>query len=295
VQSNIQQAREALGSQLRALRRSAGLNGKTLADRLGWPASKVSKVELGQQSPTPAELVAWATATGAPEVADALTGELASLESFYQEFRRRLRSGMRLRQQESLEFEAKARAIRVFNTHHVPGLFQTAEYARHMLAKGARLHEAPNDVDEAVAVRLRRQDVLYRPGKEFHFVVTEAVLRSGAAAPNEVMMAQLDRLVAATTLGSSVKFGVIPFEAEWPVFLDHGFWIIDGDFVIVETLAAELRLTRPGEVEIYANVFDRLAQIAVYGAAARAVITRVLLERSGDSAGSAATAYRPPS
>jgi transcriptional regulator with XRE-family HTH domain len=280
--SNIQQAREALGGRLRALRRDAGLNGKEFAAQLGWTASKVSKLELGQQTPTPADLTAWAEGAGAPDAAEALNGELAALETFYQEYRRRLRSGMRFRQQEAFDTEVKARRIRVFDTHYVTAFFQTADYARAMLTKGARLHGAPDDIDEAVAARLRRQDLLYRPGKQFHLVVSKAVLRSGAAAPTEVMTAQLDRLVAATTLGPNVRLGVIPFDVEWPVFLDHGFWIIDDDFVIVETLAAELRLTRPDEVETYAKVFDQLAAIALYGAAARGVITRVLIARESE-------------
>jgi transcriptional regulator with XRE-family HTH domain len=280
VQSNVQQAREALGAHLRALRRDAGLNGKEFAARLAWMPSKVSKLELGQQTPTPADLSAWADAAGKPEAAQALAGELAALESFYREYRLRLRSGMRARQQEALDNETKARTFRVFNTHYVPAVFQTPEYARHMLAKGARLHGAPDDVDEAVAIRMRRQELLYRPGKTFRLVVSEAVLHSGAAAPPEVMMAQLDRLVAATALGPSVRLGVIPFEEQWPVFLDHGFWIFDDDFVLVETLAAELRLTRPDEIQTYARVFDQLAAIAAYGAAARAIITRVLIDRT---------------
>jgi transcriptional regulator with XRE-family HTH domain len=284
VRSNIQQAREALGAHLRQLRRDAGVNGKEFAARLGWMPSKVSKIELGQQTPTPADLRAWVDAAGSPEAAEALVDELSALESFYREYRRRLRSGMRFRQQEALETESKARQIRVFETHFVPGLFQTREYARHMLAKGARLHGAPNDVEEAVVVRMRRQELLYRPGKKFHFVIGEAVLRSGAAAPRDVMTAQLDRLVAATALGRNVKFGVIPFDVQWPVFLDHGFWIIDGDFVIVETLAAELRLTKPDEIQTYAKVFDQLAAIASYGAAARSVITKVLIDREHESA-----------
>jgi len=283
LQANVQQAREALGAHLRQLRRDTGLNGKDFAARLGWMPSKVSKIELGQQTPTPADLDAWVDAAGRPDTAAALRDELAALESFYREYRRRLRSGMRPRQQEALDTETKARRIRVFDTHYVPGPFQTPEYARQMLAKGARLHGAPDDVDEAVAVRMRRQELLYRPGKSFHFVVGEAVLRSGAAAPRTAMVAQLDRLVAATTLGPDVRFGVIPFEVEWPVFLDHGFWIIDDDFVIVETLAAELRLTRPDEVEIYAKVFDQLAAVASYGPAARTVIMRVLVDLAGES------------
>jgi transcriptional regulator with XRE-family HTH domain len=281
--SNIQQAREALGTHLRELRRATGLTGKAFAERLGWMPSKVSKLELGQQTPTTADLSAWVAAAGAPEAAETLAGELAALESFYQEYRRRLRSGMRFRQQEAFDTEAKARVIRVFDTHYVTAFFQTAEYARQMLAKGARLHGAPDDVDEAVAVRLKRQELLYRPGKTFHLVIAEAVLHSEAAAPREVMNAQLDRLVAATTLGPNVRFGIIPFGAQWPVFLDHGFWIIDDDYVIVETVAAELRLTRPEEVATYAKVFDQLAAIAAYGSAARGLINRVLVDRDGQS------------
>jgi len=286
LQPNIQQAREALGTHLRAVRRDAGLNGKQFAAQLGWTASKVSKLELGQQTPTLADITAWAASAGQPAATNALTDELAALESFYQEYRRRLRSGMRFRQQEALDTESRARLIRVFDTHYVTAFFQTAEYARHVLAKGARLHQAPDDVDDAVAVRLKRQELLYRPGKSFHIVVTEAVLRSRAAAGPEVMNAQLDRLVAATTLGPNVKFGVLPFDVQWPVFLDHGFWIIDDDYVIVETLAAELRLTRPDEVVTYAGVFDQLAAIAEYGAAARALITQVLVQQAGKSGGS---------
>ncbi len=280
MQSNIKQAREALGAHLRALRRESGLSGKELASRLGWTASKVSKIELGQQTPRPADIAAWAELTGRPEAAEALADELGALETFYQEYRRRLRSGMRFRQQEAFDTEAKARSVRVFDMHYVTAFFQTAEYARAMLTKGARLHGAPDDVDEAVAVRLRRQELLYRPGKSFHIVVSEAVLHSGAAAAPHVMTGQLDRLVAATALGPGVKLGVIPFDVEWPVFLDHGFWLIDEDLVIVETIAAELRLTRPDEIQTYARIFDQLASIAVYGSAARALITRVLIDRA---------------
>lgn len=290
MQSNIQQAREALGSHLRQLRRTTGLTGKAFAERLGWLPSKVSKLELGQQTPSPDDLRAWVEAAGQPEAAEALASELAAMESFYQEYRRRLAAGMRFRQQEALDIDTKARLLRVFETHYVPGPLQTEAYARAMLSMGARLHGAPDDVDEAVAVRMRRQELLYRPGKRFHFVLAEGALHSEAAAPREVMNAQLDRLVAATTLGPDVKLGAVPFDVQWPVFLDHGFWIIDNDLVIVETLTAELRLTRPEEVQTYVKVFDQLAALASYGPAARALITRILLEHEADSG----TADRQP-
>ena len=283
MQSNIQQAREALGAHLRQLRRATGLTGKAFAERLGWIPSKVSKLELGQQTPSQEDLRAWVEAASQPEAAEALAAELTAMESFYQEYRRRLATGMRFRQQEAFDIDAKARVLRVFETHYVPGPLQVEGYAHAMLSMGARLHGAPDDVDEAVAVRMRRQQLLYRPGKQFHFVLAEAVLRSEAAAPRDVMNAQLDRLVAATTIGSNIKLEVIPFDVQWPVFLDHGYWVIDSDLVIVETLVAELRLTRPEELQTYLTVFDQLAALASYGAAARAIITRVLLDRERET------------
>jgi Helix-turn-helix domain len=49
--SGLYRAREEFGARLRVLRQEHGLNGKELATVLGWPASKVSKIELGRQRP----------------------------------------------------------------------------------------------------------------------------------------------------------------------------------------------------------------------------------------------------
>ncbi|WP_316526682.1 helix-turn-helix domain-containing protein [Kitasatospora brasiliensis] len=56
------EARLELGRRLRAIRTAAKLDGRTLASRLGWPASKVSKLQLGRQIPTVDDLRARATA-----------------------------------------------------------------------------------------------------------------------------------------------------------------------------------------------------------------------------------------
>jgi hypothetical protein len=123
---------------------------------------------------------------------------------------------------------------------------------------------------------MRRQEVLYRPGRRFHFVVTEAALRYRLC-PAEVMAGQLDRLVSASTL-KTLRFGVIPFEAQLPVAPVHGFWIYDERAVYVEHLTAELKLTQPTEIATYLALFGKLAEVARYDTAARAVITRVLAD-----------------
>jgi hypothetical protein len=75
--------------------------------------------------------------------------------------------------------------------------------------------------------------VIYRTGKRFHFVVTEAVLRY-LLCPPEVTAGQLDRLVSLSTL-TTIRFGVIPFEVQYTVAPVHGFYVYDERMVRVET------------------------------------------------------------
>lgn len=272
--SNLQQAREALGARLRELRRASGLNGKQFAARLGWyGASRVSKLELGQQTPTEKDLVEWTTAAGAPGALAELRMQLNALETFYGEWRRRLFSGVHAAQRSLAELDAETTRFRVFECGAIPGLLQTPEFARWRFDRNAELHRVPATVDEAVRLRMQRQDVLHAPGKSFHFVLTEAALRYGLA-PSEVMVGQLEKLLVATTLRNA-KLGVIPFHVLLGAATQHGFWIHDDRLVLVETYAAELRLTQPGEIELYTRVFDQMAEAAVYGDQARRVISHV--------------------
>ncbi|WP_406304906.1 helix-turn-helix transcriptional regulator [Streptomyces sp. NBC_00885] len=231
--TKIHEAREALGQRLRELRRDASLNGKGLAEALGWPASKVSKIELGKQTPSEADISAWACACGAPDAASALTAALRNLETQYAEWRRQLRDGTKLRQQALAEVDATTRTIRAFENTWVPGLLQTPEYARCRLAEVVDLYGIVNDIDAGVQARMERQNALYQPGRRFHFVITEAVLRYGTA-PRGVMAGQIDRLMSATSL-PSVRLGIVPFGVRLPVSPLHGFWLFDNRIVMVET------------------------------------------------------------
>lgn len=50
VSTDFQNARVALGARLRELRSGAGLNGKEVAETLGWQRSKVSRLETDRKS-----------------------------------------------------------------------------------------------------------------------------------------------------------------------------------------------------------------------------------------------------
>jgi len=274
--SSFQRAREALGLRLRELRRDARLTGRQLAAVYGWHPSKVSKVEGGKQTPSEADIGAWARACGQPELTEELVATLRTLEGQYVEFRRMFRAGQRATQEERGEIEAETGFTRNFEPALVPGLLQTPEYARYRLGEALEEIGAPDDVDDAVAARMQRQQVLYRAGKRFHFVFTEAVLRYRLCPP-EVLAGQLDRLVSLSTL-TTIKFGVIPFENQLPVAPVHGFYLYDERVVYVEHLTAELKLTQPSEIATYLTFFNQLAESARYGADARVVITRALAD-----------------
>lgn len=272
--TSVHEARVALGKRLRELRQAANLSGRRLAELLSWPPSKVSKLENGRQTPTDDDIRGWTRETGSEGETEALLASLHTLEIQHSEWQRQLRTGLKPHQQEIAELDAKTRLFRAFEPTFIPGLLQTAEYARYRFAQSITVFKVRNDINEAVAARVKRQEILYRPDKRFHFVLTEAALRYRLCPP-EVMLGQLDRLISLAAL-PNVKVGVIGFETAYVIAPAHGFWLLDDDRVMVETFSAELNLAQPQEIALYSGVFDSLAAIASYGRSARAIITRVI-------------------
>jgi hypothetical protein len=54
------------------------------------------------------------------------------------------------------------------------------------------------------------------------------------------------------------------------------FFMHDDAQVNIELVSGWLRITQPGEVEMYAEAFARLAETAVYGSVARALINEAI-------------------
>lgn len=272
--SNVLEARNALGKRLRELRLRAGLSGRELAESLSWARSKVSKLENGHQTPTDNDIRAWTGATDSENEAESLLVSLHTLEVQHADWQRILRSGIRPRQNKLAELDRQTKLFRAFEVTVIPGLLQTPGYARARFAESIRRLKVPNDIDEAVQGRIARQEILHRPDKRFHFVLTEAALRYRLCPP-DVMLSQLGHLISLTAL-PNVRLGVISFETKYVTSPWHGFWIYDNDKVLVETMSAALDLRQPEEIEIYSGAFDQLAAVASYGRSARAIITRAI-------------------
>jgi transcriptional regulator with XRE-family HTH domain len=272
--ANVHQARLALGRRLRELRLRAGLTGVQLAETLSWPQSKVSKLETARQAPIDDDIHAWTQATSAETETEALLTALHTLEAQHAEWQRVFRPGLQPHQNQLAELDTKTRLFRVFEATVVPGILQTAEYAKARLAQGAILFGTPDDVDQAVAARMKRQELLYTPDRRFHFVITEAALRLRLCPP-QVMLAQLDRLVTLSAL-PNVRLGIIAAATHYVIGPWHGFWLRDDTRVLVETYSAELTLTQQTEIDLYTRIFEHFATMATYGRPARAIITKVI-------------------
>lgn len=273
MSTDYQQARAALGARLRELRFTCPdgrLTGQELAQRLGWPGSKVSKLENGKQTATPEDLKAWANATGQPGTYTELAARLAGFESHIRSWRRALANGFKpLHEGLSAEIDRTSR-MWVWEESVIPGLLQTPEYARHVIQRYAELLGGASDVEAAVRSRAQRQEWLYRPGRKLHVLIWEAALRS-LICPPSVLAAQLDRLTGMLGM-DTVELGVIPFTAPVKIVPANGFWVLDDRLVVTEDWHAELWLDDADNITLYAKVWRTLGESAVYGADAHNII-----------------------
>jgi transcriptional regulator with XRE-family HTH domain len=271
---SISAGRLALGDRLRQYRMTAGLSGSELARRLGWQNSKVSRIELARQGVTDADITAWC---GPCQISDdeaaALHDELRAIRMEEARLSGALRAGHAAVQHEVEDREAHATRIRVFDHAVVPGLAQTPEYARQLFIRLAELRDTPRDADAAVAVRMRRQQVLYDPNRQVEMLVTEAALRYPPCT-KEAMAGQIDRLLGLASL-STVWFGIIPLDTPLTVLPLHGFWIFDDSLATVEILNTEMATTDPEDVALYQKVFDELKAASVTQERARQVLLRL--------------------
>jgi transcriptional regulator with XRE-family HTH domain len=276
VTSAVHQAREALGHRLRDLRRDAGLTGVQLAEHAGWHSSKVSKIEYGKQTPSEDDIRTWCQHTNAGDQVPDLIAAVRHIEAMYVEWRRMLGAGTRRRQRASQKLEAQTRLMRWYEPVLIPGILHTAGYAEAVMRRVIDFYEVPDDLDAGVAARIQRQQILYRGDHRFHFIIAQQAL-STTVGDSDVMIGQLDRLLAVMSM-PRVTLGVIPTCADYVVPTNQ-FILYDNRLVHVETISAELTITPPREISLYAAAFDALHRQALYGAAARNLVTEALDHR----------------
>ncbi|WP_327066219.1 DUF5753 domain-containing protein [Kitasatospora sp. NBC_01302] len=273
--SRVQEARLALGQRLREIRKDSGLTARALAARASWHESKCSRLEHGHTMPSDADLRTWTLYCGVPELAGDLIATARGIDGAYVEWRRIERPGLKRAQEAVRPLFERTRRFRMYQSCVIPGILQTAEYTRAVLDTIVALRDVHNDVEEAVAVRMERQSMLHTGHHRFAIVIEEWVLRS-LIGDVDVMATQLRRLIALASI-PSVSLGVVPLGrlrgGGWPV---ESFTVYDDAQVNVELVSAHLTVTSPGEIDAYVRAFTELEELAVHGAAARALITSAI-------------------
>lgn len=277
--SPLNPRRARLAARLRAVRAMAFRSGSAFAQAADWAQSRVSKLETGTQLPTEADIRHWVAITRrGPEVETELLELLSAARLEHVTARDAVRAGGLASRQAYLGgLEAGVTRIAEYQQAIIPGLVQTAAYARELLALpgGPATHgSSASDIEAMVSERIRRQEILYQSTKTIQFVIAEAALHS-APGSLETLQGQLDRLIAVAGL-STVDLGIVPLQIPMAALPVSSFTIHDDGLVLIETLTAEQRLDDPAEVAVYVDVFNRLRNAAVVENDAIALIQQIM-------------------
>ncbi|MFF8447669.1 helix-turn-helix domain-containing protein [Streptomyces leeuwenhoekii] len=183
--------RMVVGGALRVRREQLGMKQEEVAQLLGRSTSKVSRIESGQHQFKEEDLARFFAIylVTDPEEQSQLRelAKQANQMPWWQPW-----AGVTQRHlQAVVSFEDMAQRIRSYEPQHLPGLLQTEEYARALIASGggdARQREA------LVTFRMERQMRFQRAEKKLICVVDEGALMRGYGTPR-IMRQQLEHLL----------------------------------------------------------------------------------------------------
>lgn len=181
-----------------------------------------------------------------------------------------------------LGLEQAASVIRSYEVQFVPGLLQTREYARAVIALG-HPGAPPERIGRRLELRMERQRFLHssRPPHVWA-VIDEAALRRPVGGP-ETMRGQLEHLIALCDL-PHVTVHVMPFEAGGHAAAGGPVTLLRlperelPDVVYLEQLIGATYPAEADEVEYYRHVIDRLVTDAVPGSRTRSILLGMLEE-----------------
>jgi transcriptional regulator with XRE-family HTH domain len=277
AQPDTPSARERqLARELRRLRVGVGLNGRDVADRLDWSASKVSRIETSR------------TGVSAPDLERLL--ELYRVDDDRARYLRRLAPSARSKgwwdayaadelssgYATLIRLESGSRALQCYCALVPHALLQTPDYVRHVILSGTD-RPLPTEVDRRVQICRRRQELLTRgEGEEplqLSAVIDEAVLRRPVTNPDgspdiAVMRGQLESLVDVAN-SPNVTIQVLPFTAGLPPVTAGSFSILESlatgapDVVYLENKTRIFFIETETEVHRYTQQFDQLSAMAL--------------------------------
>jgi transcriptional regulator with XRE-family HTH domain len=257
----------AFAEELRAHRAQTGMSRDELAAKVSYSPSLIAMIETGRRSPSKrlGELL---------DVVFSLPGTFSRLE-------KRLRDvPFPTSFRPFVSHEAEAKALRSYENALIPGLFQTEAYARAVLA--TRPNTSDDEVEELVAARIQRQDVLGRGEPPLIWSLVDEAALHREVGTTEIMHGQLGHL-AGVSRRPNVTIQVVPYSAGPHSGLLGAFVIAELDDAVpiayLETAAEGETVQDPSVLARLALIFDTLRSKALPDVASRALIMKVAEER----------------
>jgi transcriptional regulator with XRE-family HTH domain len=274
--------RRQLGRFLRELRGAAGLTARAAARELERSEPTLWRIETGQTAVRSLDVKAMCDLYGAaPDMTMALMALARETKArgWWQAYGDVVPEWLDL----YIGLEAAVARIDWYEPDVVPGLFQTADYAR-ALRRVQFTDEAEDEIDRRVQLRLTRQAIVRRPIDPplLRVALRESVLRCPVGG-TETMAAQLDRLAEASEL-PNVSLRVVPFSAGFhPGMMSGAFEILrfpvnamgedtEPPTVYSDLYTGALYLDKPHEVALYDRAFGKIWDVALDADASRKLL-----------------------
>jgi transcriptional regulator with XRE-family HTH domain len=275
-----------LARELRDLRTAGPMHGKDVAERLGWSASKVSRIENGRIGITADDLDRLLELYAVPDAQAGFLRRLAPSarpKGWWDAYAETLSAGYA----NLIRLEAGSRALRCYGALVPHALLQSPDFVRQVILS---TWETPSqvEIDRRMQVCRRRQDVLDADSPDgplrFHAVLDESVLRRTATAAGQdggtaVLRGQLEWLAGAAAR-PNVTLQVLPFAAGLPPVTAGSFSVLESratgtpDVVYLENKTRVFYLDTQAEVQRYEQAFDLLSRMALDPAESLELIRR---------------------
>jgi transcriptional regulator with XRE-family HTH domain len=267
--------RRQLARILRDLRRRSGLTIEDLAPKLDFSPSKLSRIENAHQGVDVHVVRTMMDVFG-------VAGDQwnAILDLTRQASARGWWRAYGLDDQGYVPLEAEASAVREYTVNYLPGLLQTADYARALFERS--LHVGNRAVRENdVEVRMIRQQRLTDPENPLTLVavIEEAAVRRVIGNP-DVMCAQLANVLEAAEL-DTVTVQVLPADVGAYQGVTGAFTLLsferlgEPDIGYVEHPMGSIHIEKAEDVARGRVVFDHLCSLALSPDESAALIERV--------------------
>jgi transcriptional regulator with XRE-family HTH domain len=265
-----------LGRRLRELREEAGLTLEGAAPALDWSVSKLSRIEIAQQSVDVHGVRSMLDLYGA---GGEVWTELTTLAR--ESGRRGWWRAYGLGDNSYVGFETEATQVQEYSSGLVPGLLQVPEYSQ-ALFHATPVRRTAVELDRDVTVRMIRQKRLTSDDDPLHLVaiVAETALRTpiGGAA---VLRSQLDHLLVTAEL-DTVSLQVLPTDVGAHPALGSGFMVLsfgdlgEPDMAYVEHALGAVHIEKEPDVALARLIFDQLRSLALAPAASLSLIERAV-------------------